>query len=76
MIWRALFTYLHLLAAGLAAGLLLGQHWLLKRPVDRTQLGLLQNRRQLLSHRIQLCRALGGTWTSRLAPPKRGGESQ
>lgn len=41
MIWRALFTYLHLLAAGLAAGLLLGQHWLLKRPVDRTQLGLL-----------------------------------
>jgi len=24
-----------------AAGLLLGQHWLLKRPVDRTQLGLL-----------------------------------
>ena len=41
MIWRALFTYLHLLAAGLTAGLLLGQHWLLKRPVDRLQLGLL-----------------------------------
>jgi hypothetical protein len=41
MIWPALFTYLHLLAAGLAAGLLLGQHWLLKRPLDRIQLGLL-----------------------------------
>jgi putative membrane protein len=41
MIWRVLFTYLHLLAAGLAAALLIGQHWLLKRPVDRLQLGLL-----------------------------------
>lgn len=41
MIWRVLFTYLHLLAAGLAGALLVGQHWLLKRPVDATQLGLL-----------------------------------
>jgi putative membrane protein len=41
MIWRVLFTYLHLLAAGLAGALLIGQHWLLKRPVDRLQLGLL-----------------------------------
>lgn len=41
MIWLALFTYLHLLAAGLMAGLLVGQYWLLKRPVDRQQVGLL-----------------------------------
>ena len=41
MIWGALFTYLHLLAAGLTAGLLIGQHWLLKRPVDHVQVGLL-----------------------------------
>lgn len=41
MIWAALFTYLHLLAAGLMAGLLLAQHWLLKRPVDRQQVTLL-----------------------------------
>jgi len=41
MIWRALFAYLHLLAAGLAAAMLLGQYWLLKRPVDRVQVGLL-----------------------------------
>lgn len=41
MIWRALFTYAHLLSAGLAGGLLVGQYWLLKRPVDRMQVGLL-----------------------------------
>lgn len=41
MVWEALFTYLHLLAAGLMAGLLLAQHWLLKRPVDRRQVTLL-----------------------------------
>lgn len=41
MIWRALFAYLHLLAAGLTAALLIGQYWLLKRPVDRVQATLL-----------------------------------
>jgi uncharacterized membrane protein len=41
MIWRVLFTYLHLLASGLVGALLIGQYWLLKRPVDRPQLGLL-----------------------------------
>jgi len=40
------------------------------------ELRLLQTRRQLLSYRIQLCRALGGTWTSRLTPPRRGGDAQ
>jgi len=44
--------------------------------LQRAELSLLQTRRQLLSYRIQLCRALGGTWTSRLAPPKRGGGGQ
>jgi outer membrane protein TolC len=44
--------------------------------LQRVQLSLLQTRRQLLSYRIQLCRALGGTWTARLAPPERGGDSQ
>lgn len=37
----ALFAYLHLLAAGLGAGMLLVEHWLLRRPVDRTQARLL-----------------------------------
>ena len=41
MIWRALFTYLHLLSAGRMAGRLIAQHWLLKRPVDRQQVALL-----------------------------------
>jgi len=36
-----LFAYLHLLSAGLAAGMLLVEHWLLRRPVDRLQARLL-----------------------------------
>ncbi len=36
-----------------------------------TELGLVQARRQLLSHRIQLCRALGGTWTGELGESQR-----
>ncbi len=44
--------------------------------LQRSELSLLQTRRQLISYRIQLCRALGGTWTSRLAPPERGGDAQ
>ena len=39
--------------------------------LHNTQLGLLSARRQLLSHRIQLVRALGGSWTERLEPPER-----
>jgi putative membrane protein len=39
-IWRALFTYLHLLSAGLLGGLLLAQHWMLKRPVGRGDVAL------------------------------------
>ena len=30
---------------------------------------LLSSQRQLISHRIQLCRALGGTWTTELDKP-------
>ncbi|MBP6513768.1 MAG: DUF2214 family protein [Steroidobacteraceae bacterium] len=41
MIWEVLFAWLHLLAVGLTAGLLLTQHWLLRRPVDRAQARLL-----------------------------------
>lgn len=41
MIVSALFAYLHLLSAGLAAGMLLVEHWLLRRPVDRVQARLL-----------------------------------
>jgi putative membrane protein len=41
VIWRALFAYLHLLAAGLTAALVIGQYWMLKRPVDRVQASLL-----------------------------------
>ena len=37
MIWRALFAYLHLVAAGLTAAMLVGQYWMLRRPVDRVQ---------------------------------------
>lgn len=33
---------------------------------QRAELSLLQARRSLLSYRIQLCRALGGTWTQEL----------
>jgi len=41
MIWSAVFAFLHLLTIGLAAGMLLVEHWLLRRPVDRTQARLL-----------------------------------
>lgn len=40
---------------------------------QRAELTLLQARRSLLSFRIQLCRALGGTWTEELRDP---GEDQ
>ena len=41
MIWQALFGYFHLLAAGLAGGLKLAEHWMLSRPPDRLQIRLL-----------------------------------
>lgn len=41
MIASAVFAYLHLLSAGLAAGMLLVEHWLLRRPLDRVQARLL-----------------------------------
>ena len=37
--------------------------------LHRAQQSLLTSQRQLLSHRIQLCRALGGTWTTELQKP-------
>ncbi len=41
--------------------------------LQQSQVALLQARRQLLSYRIQLCRALGGSWTGELrAPAPRG----
>ncbi len=59
--------------------------------LQRSQLAVLQARRQLLSYRVQLCRALGGSWTRELEPsspsrlraagandsepPQRGGKS-
>ncbi len=39
------------------------------RSLQATQTGLLASKRQLLSHRVQLCRALGGTWTQQLKNP-------
>lgn len=42
---------------------------------QRAELALLQARRQLISYRIQLCRALGGTWTQSLPAPEAQGES-
>lgn len=36
---------------------------------------LLSSKRQLLSHRIQLCRALGGTWTTQLEKPAKESDS-
>jgi outer membrane protein, multidrug efflux system len=42
---------------------------------QQVQLSLLQAHRQLISYRIQLCRALGGTWTQNLAAPARGPEA-
>jgi NodT family efflux transporter outer membrane factor (OMF) lipoprotein len=38
--------------------------------LQRAELSLLLARRQLLSYRIQLCRALGGGWTQELAAPE------
>lgn len=38
--------------------------------VQRTEQAILQSRRQLLSQRIQLARALGGAWTRDLDPPR------
>jgi putative membrane protein len=37
----ALFAWLHLLAIGLGAGLLLAEYWLCRRPLDRLQVRLL-----------------------------------
>ena len=37
----AVFAWLHLTTAGLAFGLLLAEHWLCRRPLDRPQLRLL-----------------------------------
>ncbi len=42
---------------------------------QQAELALLQAQRQLLSYRVQLCRALGGTWTRQLSAAKRGGSS-
>jgi NodT family efflux transporter outer membrane factor (OMF) lipoprotein len=39
--------------------------------LQRAELNLLLARRQLLSYRIQLCRALGGGWTQELVAPER-----
>ena len=36
---------------------------------QQAQLQLLSARRQALSYRVQLCRALGGTWTNTPAKP-------
>jgi putative membrane protein len=41
MPWTVLFAWLHFLAVGLTAGLLLTEHWLLRRPLDRHQARLL-----------------------------------
>lgn len=41
MIWTVLFAWLHFLAVGLTAGLLLAQYWMLRRPIDRYQAKLL-----------------------------------
>lgn len=44
--------------------------------LQNTELGLLSARRQALAYRVQLCRALGGTWTRSLAPKSEGGGSK
>jgi putative membrane protein len=41
VIWDAVFAYLHFLAVGLTAGLLLAEYWLLRRPLDRMQVRLI-----------------------------------
>jgi len=45
------------------------------RAQQQTQLSLLDAHRQLLSYRIQLCRALGGTWVDALEAPQPEGAS-
>jgi NodT family efflux transporter outer membrane factor (OMF) lipoprotein len=47
---------------------------------QRAEIALLQARLQLITYRIQLCRALGGSWTRELEPPEQikptaGGDS-
>jgi NodT family efflux transporter outer membrane factor (OMF) lipoprotein len=42
---------------------------------QQAEITLLMARRQLLSYRVQLCRALGGTWTQTLGAPERRGKS-
>ncbi|MFW5741555.1 MAG: RND transporter, partial [Myxococcota bacterium] len=37
--------------------------------LQSSEQALLTSERQLISHRIQLCRALGGTWTAELDKP-------
>ncbi|MCU0693626.1 MAG: efflux transporter outer membrane subunit [Polyangiaceae bacterium] len=44
------------------------------RSMHLAQQSLVDSKRQLLSHRIQLCRALGGTWTNQLEKPAKEGE--
>jgi len=39
--------------------------------LQQTESTLLSAKKQLISFRIQLCRALGGTWTSKLETPER-----
>lgn len=46
------------------------------RSHQEIELGLLDAQRQLLSYRIQLCRALGGTWTQQLSPPAASEEEE
>jgi len=46
------------------------------RSHQEVELGLLDAKRQLLSHRIQLCRALGGTWAEQVSPPSIGEEEE
>ena len=40
--------------------------------LQRIELSLLQAQQQALSYRIQLCRALGGSWSKELKVPSKG----
>ncbi len=42
--------------------------------LQQVEQSLLDARRQQLSYRVQLCRALGGDWTQQLQPPAEGDE--
>jgi NodT family efflux transporter outer membrane factor (OMF) lipoprotein len=44
--------------------------------LQNTELGLLNAERQALAYRVALCRALGGTWTRKLAPKQNSGGSK